>query len=131
MVTRPARKAESTTPEKDVETVETTDIVADATPEETVEGGFTGRWFPVLCECGSSVLSDDEDERGSTITHGQHLTRLGAAAVAGEQTWTATDEDGTSRSSTVTPKDGRVVLTVEAFEALATAAGLSKVDPVA
>lgn len=101
----------------------------EVVPEPTVEDSFTGRWFPVPCVCGSHVISDNPDDRGRTITEDEHLAWLGANRPAGEQIYTATAEDGSVTSTTVTPKDGKVTLSLEQFEALASGAGLSKVDP--
>lgn len=113
---------------------------ADAAPEVTTEvdlkidtpdvptADYPTRWAQVPCECGTTVISDDPAELGTTITHANHLARLGQAAPPAEHVWQ--DEKGATAAK-VTPKDGKVTVSLEQFEELATAAGLTKVDPVA
>lgn len=129
MVQKPApRRTSESTPE--------TTEVSEATVEETaalvvVEEGFTGRWFPVAVEDGGMVLSDNPDDRGRTLTVAEARGWLGQTANPSEVTYTATGADGAVTTQTVTPKDGKVTLTVEQFDRLASGAGLSKVDSVA
>lgn len=130
MVQKPApRKAAESTPEETTE-------VSKATAEETavepvVEASFTGRWFPVAVEGGGTVLSDNPDDRGRTLTKTEAAGWLGQTPNPSEVTYSATGADGAVSTQTVTPKDGKVTLTVAQFERLAAGAGLTKVDPVA
>lgn len=107
------------------------DLKVDAVETSGVSE-YVGPWFPVTCECGAQVISDNEANRARTISHVEHLGWLGQALPPEAQVWTSpAADDGAVTPTTVTPKDGKVTLTLEQFEQLAAGAGLTKVDPVA
>jgi len=120
--TRKTTTSDESAPEVAVE--ETTVVEEDAAP---VLETFS-RWFPVACACGGQVISDDPEELGTVIEHAAHLTRLGQAAPPAEHTYEA-GEGSDLAPIKVTPKDGKVTITVEQLEQLTAAAGLSKVEP--
>ena len=112
---------------RQTKTVETQEGDVELT-ERPVLTEYAGPWFPLTCECGALVLTSDEEDRGRSLTHDEHLTFQGQAPpVERQQTWTKTDEDGkTSQPAQVTVENGTVKLSVADFERLAASAGLSK-----
>ncbi|WP_375425982.1 hypothetical protein [uncultured Friedmanniella sp.] len=132
MVTKPARKGDETKTDPTTSGDAAVVVEEAAVVDTAVEDGFTGRWFPVAVEDGSTVLSDNPDDRGRTLTVAESRGWLGAEPVPGEQEWQhPAAEDGSAPTLTVKPKDGKITLSIEQFELLAAGAGLTKVDPVA